>query len=529
MSEPNILAVDVGTSEIKVALVSHAGEVRDCARSSIAVLHPQPGWAEQDPNAWWNAISAAARDLWASSNAAPENVSAVVFSCQMFGVVPVDATGKPLMNAMIWLDTRSREQAREITSGYPKVSGYGLPKLVKWLRATNGVPSLAGRDTISKFIWLRDEQPEIWNRTHKLLDVKDYLLMRCTGRGVTTYDLASGGWLFKTRKGDLGWSPEILRMLDLDTERLPEVVASTDIVGELSAGAASDLGLRAGTPVVAGAGDVPSCAVGSGAVQDGAVHIYLGTSSWVATHLDDRAVNPFAATGTLCAAEYGKYILIATQETAGASMEWVRKQILGDALDYDDINARVEACEPGAGGVFFFPWLMGERVPVDDAALRGGFVNLSLDHDRGHLLRAVFEGVAFNNRWALGVVEKLLGESVPEVRITGGGAQSDAWCQIMADVLGKRVERVAKPQFCGVRGAALIALRALGEIDHLDARSDLVEVTDTFEPNAETSELYTRRYASYLDFYKRNRSWFRELNEGRDPQTPDRDAPPKQM
>ena len=159
MSEPNILAVDVGTSEIKVALVSHAGEVRDCARSSIAVLHPQPGWAEQDPNAWWNAISAAARDLWASSNAAPENVSAVVFSCQMFGVVPVDATGKPLMNAMIWLDTRSREQAREITSGYPKVSGYGLPKLVKWLRATNGVPSLAGRDTISKFIWLRDEQP----------------------------------------------------------------------------------------------------------------------------------------------------------------------------------------------------------------------------------------------------------------------------------------------------------------------------------------------------------------------------------
>jgi len=259
------------------------------------------------------------------------------------------------------------------------------------------------------------------------------------------------------------------------------------------------------------------------------VHIYLGTSSWVATHLDDRAVNPFAATGTLCAAEYGKYILIATQETAGASMEWVRKQILGDALDYDDINGLVEACEPGAGGVFFFPWLMGERVPVDDAALRGGFVNLSLDHDRGHLLRAVFEGVAFNNRWALGVVEKLLGESVPEVRITGGGAQSDAWCQIMADVLGKRVERVAKPQFCGVRGAALIALRALGEIDHLDARSDLVEVTDTFEPNAETSELYTRRYASYLDFYKRNRSWFRELNEGRDPQTPDRAAPPKQM
>jgi len=236
----------------------------------------------------------------------------------------------------------------------------------------------------------------------------------------------------------------------------------------------------------------------------------------VATHLDDRAVSPFAATGTLCAAEPGKYILIATQETAGASMEWMRKKILGGDLDYDALNRLVAECEPGAGGVFFFPWLMGERVPVDDASLRGGFVNLSLDHDRGHLLRAVFEGVAFNNRWALGVVEKLLGGPVPSIRITGGGAQSAVWCQIMADVLGKPVERVANPQFCGVRGAALIALRALGEIDGLDACSDLVEVTDRFEPQPETQALYARRYQSFLDYYKRNRAWFRELNEGPD-------------
>ena len=516
MSERNILAVDVGTSEIKVALVSHEGEVRDCARSPLDVLHPQAGWAEQDPNAWWNAIRAAAQDLWTKSPHSPEQVSGLVFSCQMFGVLPVDSGGKPLMNALIWLDTRSAEQAQAITAGYPKVSGYGLPRLLKWLRATNGVPSLAGRDTISKFIWLREQRPELWARTHKLLDVKDFLVMRCTGKAVTTFDLASGGWLFKTRKGNLGWSKEILRMLDLDTGRFPEVVASTDVVGELTAGAASDLGIPSGTPVIAGAGDVPSCAVGSGAVKDGEVHICLGTSSWVATHLDDRAVNPFAATGTLCAAEYGKYILIATQESAGGSLEWVRGKIFADETDYDTLNALAEACEPGAGGVFFFPWLMGERVPVDDASLRGGFVNFSFEHDRRHMVRAVFEGVAFNNLWALGVVEKLLGKSVPSVRITGGGAQSDPWCQIMADVLDKRVERVANPQFCGVRGAALIALRGLGEIDDLDALSDLVEVTDTFEPRPENRELYARRYRSYLDFHKRNRSWFGALNASPD-------------
>ena len=513
MSERNVLAVDVGTSEIKVALVSHAGEVRETARASLSVFHPHPGWAEQDPNAWWNAVTGAARDLWSQTAQDPSSVSGVVFSCQMFGVVPVDGNGKPLMNAMIWLDTRSRQQARQMTSGYPKVSGYGLPRLIKWLRATNGVPSLAGRDTISKFVWLRDERPDLWQRTHKLLDVKDFLLMRCTGRTVTTYDLASGGWLFKTRKGDLDWSAEILDMLDLDTARLPEVVASTDVVGALTPGAASDLGIPVGTPVIAGAGDVPSCAVGSGAVRDGEVHIYLGTSSWVATHLDDRAVNPFAATGTLCAAEYGKYILIATQETAGGSMEWLRKKIFEGELDYPAINSMVENCEPGAGGVFFFPWLMGERVPVDDAALRGGFVNFSFEHDRRHMLRAVFEGVAFNNRWALGVVEKLLGKPVPSVRITGGGAQSNAWCQIMADVLGKRVERVANPQFCGVRGAALIALRGLEEIDDLQATGELVEITDTFEPDPGTAELYDERFRLFLDFHKRNRDWFRAINE----------------
>lgn len=515
MTERNILAVDVGTSEVKAAVVSHDGRVRDCARSPIQVIHPAPTWAEQDPNGWWHAIVSAVRELWQHAPERRETVTGLVFSCQMFGVLPVDIDGKPLMNAMIWLDTRSREQARAITHGFPKIAGYGVPRLVKWLRETNGAPNLAGRDTISKFIWLREERPDVWERTHKLLDVKDYLLLRTTGRTVTTYDLASGGWLFRTKKGQLGWSEPILRMLDLDTSRLPDVIRSTEVAGFLLEDAAADLGIAPGTPVVAGAGDVPSCAIGSGAVRDGEVHVYLGTSSWVAAHRDDRCVDPFSATGTLCAAELGKYILIATQETAGASMEWLRRNMVGQSLGYDDINALVEDCPPGAGGVIFFPWLMGERVPVDDSSVRGAFVNLSLDHDRGHLLRAVYEGVAYNTRWAFGVVEKLLRQDVPDVRITGGGAQSDVWCQIMADVLGRPVHRVANPQFCGVRGAALIALRALGEIPRLEDTGEMVEITGTFEPRAEQQALYDERFDAFLAFYKRNHTWFRRLNEGR--------------
>ncbi len=515
MTERNILAVDVGTSEVKAALVSHEGVIRDCARSHLEVLHPRPTWAEQDPNGWWHAIASAVRDLWKNAPERRDTVSGMVFSCQMFGVLPVDVDGKPLMNAMIWLDTRSREQARAITDGFPKVAGYGLGRVIKWLRETNGAPNLAGRDTISKYIWLREERPDVWERTHKLLDVKDYLLLRSTGRTVTTYDLASGGWLFRTRKDQLGWSEPILDMLDLDTSRLPTVIRSTEVAGFLQEDAAADLGIAPGTPVVAGAGDVPSCAIGSGAVRDGEVHVCLGTSSWVASHRDDRCVDPFSATGTLCAAELGKYILIATQETAGASMEWLRRNLLGEHIGYDEINALVEDCPPGAGGVTFFPWMMGERVPVDDSSVRGGFVNLSLDHDKSHVLRAIYEGVALNTRWAFGVVEKLLKEPVPHVRITGGGAQSDIWCQITADVLQRPVHRVANPQFCGVRGAAVIALRALGEIPRLEDTGHLVEVTDRFEPRAAYASLYDERYAAYRDYYDRTHSWFRRLNEGR--------------
>jgi len=514
MSDRTVLAIDLGTSHVKAALVGEDGRIEACATRTLEVLYPQPGWAEQDPEGWWQAISSAAQELFAGAPARAHGVQAVVFTCQMFGVLPIDADGKPLGHAMIWLDTRSAEQARAMTSGFPKVSGYGAWRLAKWLRLTNGAPNLAGRDTISKYIWLREKRPEIWERTHKLLDVKDYLVFRCTGRTACTYDAASGGWLFDTHKDRLRWSQPILRMLDFDESKLPDVVKSTEIVGELGGAAARDLGLPAGVPVAGGAGDVLSCAVGTGAVRDGAAHACLGTSSWVAAHADDRAVNPFAATGTLCAAEYQKYIVIATQETAGASVEWARDQILGgaDAAPFDRVNALAEAAPAGSGGVYFLPWMMGERVPIDDAHMRGGFVNLALDTETSQLVRAIYEGVAYNTRWAKGIVEGLIKQPIDRLRIAGGGAQSDVWCQIMADVLEASVERVVEPQFSGVRGAALIARRALGEYASLEETEPLVATERTFEPDRATGALHTERFEQFTSFFKRSRSWYRRTN-----------------
>ena len=514
MPDRTILAIDLGTSHVKAALVREDGRIEACATRTIEVLYPKPGWAEQDPEGWWQAITSAAQELWAGAPGRAAGVQSVVFTCQMFGVLPVDADGKPLSHAMIWLDTRSAEQARAMTSGFPKVSGYGAWRLLKWLRLTNGAPNLAGRDTISKYMWLREKRPDIWRQTHKLLDVKDYLVFRCTGRTVCTYDAASGGWLFDTHKDRLRWSQPILRMLDFDESKLPEVVKSTEIVGELGGQAAMDLGLRPGVPVAGGAGDVLSCAVGAGAVRDGAAHACLGTSSWLAAHADDRCVNPFAATGTLCAAEYQKYIVIATQETAGASLEWARDTILGgaEAAPFDRVNALADAAPPGSGGVYFLPWMMGERVPIDDAHMRGGFVNLALDTETSHLVRAIYEGVAYNTRWAKGIVEGLIKQPIESLRIAGGGAQSDVWCQIMADVLEARVERVIEPQFSGVRGAALMARRALGEYASLEDTEGLVAVDRTFEPDTAARDLHAERFTQFTRFFKSARSWYRRTN-----------------
>ena len=516
MPDRTVLAIDVGTSHVKAALVRRDGSIEACATRPMEVLYPQPGWAEQDPESWWQAISSASHELFNDGAAERKrSVQAVVFSCQMFGVLPIDADGKPLSNAMIWLDTRSAEQARSMTNGFPKVSGYGLWRLIKWLRLTNGAPNLAGRDSISKFIWLREERPEIWQRTYKLLDVKDYLVFRCTGRTTCTHDAASGGWLFDTHKDRLRWSKPILRMLDFDESKLPDLVRSTEVVGALSEAAGADLGLPAGIPVAGGAGDVLACAVGVGAVRDGAAHASLGTSSWVAAHADDRSVDPFAATGTLCAAEHRKYIVIATQETAGASLDWARREMLGGGegeVSFDEVNRLAAASASGSGGVHFLPWMMGERVPVDDAHIRGGFVNLALDTERAHLVRAIYEGVAYNTRWAKNVVEKLIKQDIRSLRIAGGGAQSDVWCQVMADVLEAKVERVVEPQFSGVRGAALIALRALGEFDSLEDTEALVQVERTFEPDPETRALHAERFDQFTRFYKHTKRWYARTN-----------------
>ncbi|GAB4325889.1 MAG: FGGY-family carbohydrate kinase [Promethearchaeota archaeon] len=516
-----IVAHDLGTSGNKAVLVSTRGDVLGASVEAYEVSFPKPGWAEQNPQDWWNAVCSSTKKLLEETGVSPADVVGTTFSSQMVGLVPIDGNGQPVMNCMIWMDTRSEQQAKRLVKGLIRVSGYGLGRLRKWLKITGGGPSLAGKDPVSKIMWLREERPDLWADTRKLLDVGGYLLLRSTGRYLSSVDQAHVWWLMDTRKESMGWSDDLLKLAGVPKEMMPEIVRCSDVVGKLDATVAAELGLQEGTPVVAGTGDVAAAAVGSGAVREKEVHLYIGTSSWVCAHVQDRALDIFTSTGAICSAHPEKYLIVAEQETAGGCLEWAKNQLYhaellmreeGKENLYQIFDEMVAKCEPGAKGLMFTPWMFGERVPVDDHSIRASILNLSLDHDRNHLMRALFEGIALNSKWALNAVEKLTKEPASHVNFIGGGAKSDVWCQVFADVLGRPIRQVVDPQMSGARGVALVAAYGLGYLDDFEQIADLVKVKKTFEPRPQYRGLYDEMFSQFVNYYKRNKSWFRKAN-----------------
>lgn len=508
-----VIGHDIGTSTHKAVAVAANGTLRGQASARMSIQTPRPGWAEQHPEAWWAAIVRTTRELLATSGIAPTSVKALSFTGQMQGTLPVDGAGRALMPAMIWLDQRAGREAQAATAGRIRVAGYGAVRLATWVYLTGGAPALNGMDPLAKILWLRDNRPEVWQRTHKLLDVKDYALLRCTGRFATSYDCGNLTWLMNTRTP--GWSKTLLSMLDLPEAKLPELVPCTSPVGGLTRGAAEELGLLPGTPVIAGAGDVCAMTVGVGALREGDVHLGIGTSSWITTHVRGRYVDLFGYVASMCSAAPDRNIVVATQQTAGASVEWACRQLLapnGTPLDYAAFDALVESCEPGAAGLFFAPWMAGERTPVDDRFARAGLWNLSLDHETRHVARAIYEGVALNTRWALGRVERLIGRDAKELRFAGGGACSDTWSQLLADVLDREVVQMAQPQVAAARGAAMIAAHSQGWAPDFESLASLTTVSRRFLPRPEWRALHADRYGAFVDLYRRQKSWFRRVN-----------------
>lgn len=511
----HVLAIDLGTSGPKVALVSHRGELKGGATESVELLLDGGGGAEQDPHAWWDAIVTASRRALTASPG--REVAAVSVTSQWSGTVAIDREGAPIGAAIIWMDSRGAPYLKDLRgSGSIRVEGFGPLRLRRWVASTGGGPSGAGKDPIAHILFLRHERPEVYRSASKFLEPKDYLNLRLTGRVVASYDSIALHWLTDNRDpGSVDYDDVLLGYAGLDRGQLPELVHATEVIGGLSVTAADELGLARGTPVIAGTPDVSSAAIGAGTIGDYAAHLYIGTSSWLTCHVPYKKTDLAHSIASLPAAVPGRWFVANEQETAGKALEWLAAILYpgrrGDTSVYEDLNAIAEIVSPGANGVIFTPWLYGERTPVEDASLRGGFFNQSLDTGRDEMIRSVFEGVAYNTRWLLEAVERFTKRRLEPIAMVGGGAQSDLWAQIHADVLDRTILQRRDPLWVNVRGAGLLAHVALGHIEWGDMDAT-ASTAATRTPNAAHRTVYDRGYDTFRRIHKANRGIYRRIN-----------------
>lgn len=514
MSDATILAFDLGTSGLKAAIVSPKAVVLDSEVVPLDVKLLPGGGAEQHPDDWWRAMVTAAHRLWGRGVVKAADVTGIALSSQWGGTVAVDAKGVPLRPALIWMDSRGQEEVRKLASGFPTVDGYGALKAMTWLRKTGGVPSLSGKDPVGHIAWLRKHEPKTYDDAAVLLEPKDWVNLKLTGRVAASVDSIVAHWVTDNRKIDaIAYDAGLLAMNGIDRAKLPELVPASSVLGTLTAEAAAALGLATTVKVVSGAADMHMAAIGAGTVDDYQAHLCLGTSSWLLAHVPFKKADLTHNMASLPSAIPGRYLWCNEQESAAGGLKHLVEQLLERTGPeaFEQAFARAAAVEAGAKGLMYLPWLHGERSPVDDHRVRGGFVGLSLEHGQGHLVRAVLEGVALNTRWLQQHVEANFGRQLDSVTVVGGGARSELWCQLYADVLGRPVRQVEQPQLANARGAALSALVALGHVAWKDVRS-LVPIRKTFEPDRSRAVFYTERFEQFLVEFKHRRAMSRRFS-----------------
>jgi xylulokinase len=518
MGERWILAVDFGNGGPKVAAVTLAGELVRTALRPVSVHVGLDGAATQDADEWWTQLVDAVREVVDESGVDRNSLHAVAVTGQWASTVPVGRDGRPVGPVLLWADTRARPLMREVIGGPVNVGGISPAKALPFVRLTGGAPSPSGADPTGHSLLLQRQMTDIYERTATLLEPVDYLGLRLTGRAAATPASMTASWLTDNRPGAaLGYVDDLLRRARRDRARLPELLPTGSVLGPLSPEAADELGVTPGAPVVCGIPDLHVAVVGSGAVEPYDTHVAVSTTSWISSRVPFKRTDVLHSMATIPGLDAEHLLVANNQETGGAALQWLREQIIAPAdgllgggsgigaagmapesssPSFDELLALAAKAPAGSEGLLFMPWLNGERSPMEDKHLRGGWLNLSLRTDRAMLVRSVLEGVAYNVRWLFDSYEKFLRRPVPKVRILGGGAQSDLWCQIHADVLQRPVEQVADPRNAQLRGVALWARICLGELALEDVPA-LVPVAATYTPSAHTRLTYSDGYAEY--------------------------------
>ena len=407
---------------------------------------------------------------------------------------------------MLWSDTRGAPYSRAAVGG--PVSGYAPKPLATWLRRSGGIPTVSGDDPVGHILFLQHEQPDVVARARWLLEPVDYLTMRFTGVPAASHASMTGAWLTDNRSlATLAYDDVLVRATGVDASRLPPLVATGSVVGALSPSVAEDLGLPPTAVAVTGLPDLHSAAVGAGAIGLGEPHASIGTTAWISAPVPRKKSDLLRMQASVPGLDNASYLLANNQESAGRNLQWWRDAVAPE-LGYDDLLAEAAATPPGAGGVVFTPWLTGERSPVDDRNARAGFHGIGGGATRGHLTRAVLEGVALNATWLLGAAEKFVGSRLDDIRLVGGGARSDLWCQILADTSDRSIVRVTDPWLAGLRGASLFAALTLGAVDRGEVRG-LVPTDEPFRPDPRRRATYDALVRELPKLYAAQKGFFR--------------------
>jgi xylulokinase len=488
-----VLGVDVGTGGTRAVVVGESGRILSSATEEHEPFaSPQIGWAEQNPEDWWRACGIAVRKALAIAALAGDQIGCVGFSGQMHGAVMLDATDEVVRPALIWCDVRTEKQCQELSE---KVGAEALIRLT----CNPALPNF----TLTKFLWVRENEPENWKRVRSVMLPKDYVRFRLTGERATDMADASGTLLLDV--AHRRWSHEVLQAAGMDESLLPRLFESSEICGKVSPSGAAATGLQPGTPVVAGAGDQAAGAVGMGIVAPGAVSATIGTSGVVFAATDRPALDPKGRLHTFCHAVPGRWHLMGVTQAAGLSLRWFRDRFGAagneDGRDaYERLTAEAAALPPGSDGLLWAPYLMGERTPHLDPNARAALIGLTASHTRGHVVRAILEGVAFSLRDSFTLFAEM-GVPVRNIRLGGGGARSPLWRQIQADVYGREVE-VLEAEEGAAYGAAILAGVGAGVWSSVDtACSEVVRVAQRVAPQPAVVERMNASYAAYRRIY----------------------------
>ncbi|MBS0266707.1 MAG: xylulokinase [Planctomycetes bacterium] len=501
------LGIDIGTSGTKTLAMRADGKILASATAEYPLSSPRPGWSEQDPEHWWQASIKTVKAVLKAGKIKPADVAGIGLSGQMHGSVFLDAKQNVIRPALLWNDQRTSDECAEIES-----RAGGRDKLIEMVAN----PALTGF-TAPKILWLRNREPRNFSRVRQVLLPKDYVRFRLTGEFATEVSDASGTLLLDVRKR--GWSHTLLEKLELDSALLPRVYESEEVSGQLTASSAKLLGLPAGVPVVGGGGDQAAGAVGNGIVRQGVISATMGTSGVVFAHSDEVQYDPQGRLHTFCHAVRDKWHIMGVVLSAGGSLQWYRNQLAAAEValakkkkvdPYELIMAQAAAAPAGSEGLFFLPYLTGERTPHADPHARAAWVGLSLRHGIPHLVRSVVEGATYAMRDSLDIIQQMQ-VPVKEVRLSGGGARSPFWRQVQADIYG--VKTVTTNSAEGpAYGVALLAAVGTGAYRNIvEACQATIKVVDSTLPQAKARKVYDAAYPEYQQLYRSLKNDFRTI------------------